>query len=69
MAAAKFEGEKKLYTENIKTMGNMNLQVKSKGSKSLRIFQRKGLKLDKDLIFSRLVQNVCVYRMAKSKKI
>jgi len=35
----------------------------------LRIFQRNGLKLDKDLIFSGLVQNVYVYRMAKSKKI
>ena len=36
---------------------------------SLRIFQRNGRKLDKDLIFSGLVQNVYVYRMAKSKKI
>ena len=35
----------------------------------LRIFQRNGLKLDKDLIFSGLVKNVNVYRMAKSKKI
>jgi len=35
----------------------------------LRIFQRNGLKLDKDLIFSGLVQNVYVYRVAKSKKI
>jgi len=35
----------------------------------LRIFQRNGLKLDKDLIFSGLVQNVYVYRMVKSKKI
>ena len=35
----------------------------------LRIFQRNGLKLDRDLIFSGLVQNVYVYRMAKSKKI
>jgi len=35
----------------------------------LRIFQRSGLKLDKDLIFSGLVQNVYVYRMAQSKKI
>ena len=36
---------------------------------TLRIFQRSGLKLDKDLIFSGLIQNVYVYRMAKSKKI
>jgi len=35
----------------------------------LRIFQRNGLKLDKDVIFSVLVQNVYVYGMAKSKKI
>jgi len=35
----------------------------------LRLFQRNGLKLDKDLVFSELVQNVYVYRMAKSKKI
>ena len=35
----------------------------------LRIFQRNGLKLDKDLIFSGLVQNMYVYRMEKSKKI
>ena len=35
----------------------------------LRTFQRNGLQLDKDLIFSELVQNVYVYRMAKSKKI
>jgi len=35
----------------------------------LRIFQRNGLKLDKDLIFSGLVQNVNVYGMAKSKDI
>jgi len=35
----------------------------------LRIFQRNGLKLDKDLLFSGLVQHVYVYRMAKSKKI
>jgi len=35
----------------------------------LRTFQRNGLKLDKDFIFSGLVQNVYVYRMAKSKKI
>ena len=35
----------------------------------LRIFQRNGLQLDKDLIFSGLVQNVYVFRMAKSKKI
>ena len=34
----------------------------------LRTFQRNGLQLDKDLIFSELVQNVYVYRMAKSKK-
>ena len=37
--------------------------------KGLRIFQHNGLKLDKDLTFSGLVQNVYVYRMAKSKKI
>jgi len=35
----------------------------------LRIFQRNGLKLDKDLILSGLVQNVYAYQMAKSKKI
>jgi len=35
----------------------------------IRIFQRNGLKLDKDLIFSGLVQNDYVYQMAKSKKI
>jgi len=35
---------------------------------SLRIFQDNGLKLDTDLKFSGLVQNVCIYRMAKSKK-
>jgi len=35
----------------------------------LRIIQRNGLKLDKGLIFSGLVQNVYVYPMAKSKKI
>ena len=35
----------------------------------LRIFQRNGLKLDKDLIFSGLVKNVFVYRMAKSKEV
>jgi len=35
----------------------------------LRIFQRNGLKLDKALIFSGLVQIVYVYRMAKPKKI
>ena len=35
----------------------------------LRIFQRDGLKLGKYLIFPGLVQNVYVYRMAKSKKI
>ena len=35
----------------------------------LRIFQRNGLKLGKDLIFSGLVQNMYVYRMAESKKI
>jgi len=34
-----------------------------------RIFQRNGLKLDKDFIFLGLAQNVYVYRMAKSKKI
>jgi len=36
---------------------------------NLRIFQRNGLKLDKDLIFSGLVQNVYVYQMAKSKEV
>jgi len=41
---------------------------KSKGI-VLRIFQRNGLKLDKDLISSGLVQNVNVYGMAKSKEI
>jgi len=40
-----------------------------KWNQFLRIFQRNGLKLDKDLIFSGLVQNVYAYRMAKSKKI
>jgi len=40
-----------------------------KVSQLLRIFQRNGLKLDKDLIFSGLVQNVYVYGMVKSKKI
>jgi len=34
----------------------------------LRIFQRNGLKLEKDLIFSEFVQNVYLYRM-KTKKI
>ena len=34
----------------------------------LRIFQRNDLKLDKDMIFSGLVQNVYVYRVANSKK-
>jgi len=45
------------------------LEVTLKKKLSLRIFQRYGLKLDKDLIFSGLAQNVYVYRMAKSKKI
>jgi len=35
----------------------------------LRIFQRYGLKVDKDLKFSGLVQNVCIYGLAKSTKI
>jgi len=35
----------------------------------LKIFPRNGLKLDTNFIFSGLVQNVYVYRMAKSKKI
>jgi len=35
----------------------------------LRIYQRNSLTLEKDLKFSGLVQNVYVYRMAKSKKI
>jgi len=37
--------------------------------RSLRIFKRNGLKLDKDLKFSGLAQNMYVYRMTKSKKI
>jgi len=36
---------------------------------SFKDIQRNGLKLYKDLIFSGLVQNVYVYRMARSKKI
>jgi len=40
-----------------------------RGMSHLRIFQRNGLKLDKDLIFSGMFQNVYVYRMAKFKKI
>jgi len=35
----------------------------------LRIIQRKGLKLHKDLEFSGLVQNVFIYPMANFKKI
>jgi len=38
------------------------------GTHILRIFQRIGLKLDMDLIFSGLVQNVFIYRVAKSTK-
>jgi len=49
-------------------LGNNEVLKKIRGQ-ILRIFQRKGLKLDKDLIFSGLVQNVYFYRMAKSKKI
>jgi len=48
--------------------GDKSRSPSVKGHK-LRIFQRNGLKLDKDLIFSGLVQNVYVYRMANSKKI
>ena len=47
----------------------LNFIPNNLGCYGLRIFQRNGLKLDKDLVFSGLVQNVYVYRMAKSKKI
>jgi len=47
----------------------LNFTPNTSGNYGLRIFQRNGLQLDKDLIFSGLVQNVYVYRMAKSKKI
>jgi len=49
--------------------GIANRISRNKKSPDLRISQRNGLKLDKDLIFSGLVQNVYVYRMAKSKRI
>ena len=38
-------------------------------SSALRIFRRNLLKLDKDLIISGSVENLEVYRSAKSKKI
>ena len=58
----------------VKLMSDMNRSL-TKDEQSfqnlllLRIFQHNGLKLDEDLIFSGLVQNVYVYRMAESKKI
>jgi len=43
--------------------------VKWNKSVILRIFQRRGLKLDNNLLFSGLVQHMCIYRMAKCKEI
>jgi len=57
-----------LLAYTVKTLGGKSRSNVEQFSR-IRIFQRNGLKLDKDLIFSGLVQNVYVYRMAKSKKI
>jgi len=74
-----FRNRKKKYLEDLfssvlsqfkKFLPSINLNLNYLGIfHSLRIFQRNGLKLDKDLIFSGSVQNVYVYRMAKSEKI
>ena len=55
-----------MYSTNLPVFG---FEMYFRKFSRLRIFQRNGLKLDKDLIFSGLVQDVCIYGMAKSKKI
>jgi len=55
--------------QKLSSFNTMTSYVVWKHISILRIFQRHGLKLDRDVKFSGFVQKVFIYRMANSKKI